>query len=56
MLPGGGVVDGTNGDLIVLAPSYTVSREEIDLIVERTAEAIEFVLGKTEERGVGSKL
>lgn len=44
MLPGGGVVDGTNGDLIVLAPAYTVSREDVDLIVQRTATAIEYVL------------
>ena len=46
MLPGGGVVDGTSGDLIVLAPAYTVSREDVDLIVQRTATAIEHVLGR----------
>lgn len=45
MLPGGGVVDGTSGDLIVLAPAYIVSREDVDLIVQRTATAIEYVLG-----------
>lgn len=57
LLPGGGVVDGTNGDLIVVAPPYTISREEVELIVERTAEAIEYVLGKTgKEDGLRAKL
>ncbi|KAL1603734.1 hypothetical protein SLS60_005324 [Paraconiothyrium brasiliense] len=45
VLPGGGVVDGVNGDLIVLAPAYDVNREEVDLVVQRTAESIEHVLG-----------
>ncbi|KAF1964666.1 class III aminotransferas-like protein [Bimuria novae-zelandiae CBS 107.79] len=45
VLPGGGVVDGVNGDLIVLAPAYNVTREDVDLIVQRTAKAIEHVLG-----------
>ena len=47
LLPGGGVVDGVDGDLIVLAPAYDVTREEVDLIVERAARAIEYVLGPT---------
>jgi adenosylmethionine-8-amino-7-oxononanoate aminotransferase len=47
LLPGGGVVDGVNGDLIVLAPSYDINREEVDLIVHRAAKAIEYVLGPT---------
>lgn len=47
LLPGGGVVDGVNGDLIVLAPAYDVTCEEVNLIVERAARAIEFVLGPT---------
>jgi adenosylmethionine-8-amino-7-oxononanoate aminotransferase len=47
LLPGGGVADGTNGDLIVLAPPYTISRQEADLIVDRAARAIEHVLGST---------
>jgi adenosylmethionine-8-amino-7-oxononanoate aminotransferase len=45
VLPGGGVVDGVNGDLIVLAPPFTVTREDVDLIVDRTAKAIESILG-----------
>jgi adenosylmethionine-8-amino-7-oxononanoate aminotransferase len=53
VLPGGGVVDGVNGDLIVLAPPFTVTREDVDLIVDRTARAIESVLGPA---GVSAKL
>jgi adenosylmethionine-8-amino-7-oxononanoate aminotransferase len=45
LLPGGGVADGVNGDLVVLAPSYNIDREEVDLIVHRAAKAIEYVLG-----------
>lgn len=44
LLPGGGVADGANGDVIVLAPAYNVTREEIELIVDRTVKAIEHVL------------
>lgn len=53
LLPGGGVVDGVNGDLIVLAPPFTIDRNDVDVIVDRTARAFESVLGKTE---VTSKL
>lgn len=45
VLPGGGVVDGVDGDLIVLAPAYDINYEEVDLIVDRTAKAIEYILG-----------
>lgn len=47
ILPGGGVADGVNGDLAVLAPPYTITRKDADLIVDRTARAIEQVLGPT---------
>lgn len=46
VLPGGGVADGVDGDVIVLAPAYNCTKEDIDLIVERTANVIEHVLGK----------
>lgn len=46
-IPGGGVADGTNGDLIVVSPAYNITRGEIEEIVERTARAIEVVLGPT---------
>lgn len=45
LLPGGGVADGVNGDVIMLAPAYNCTEEDIELIVERTAKVIEHVLG-----------
>jgi adenosylmethionine-8-amino-7-oxononanoate aminotransferase len=39
--PMGGTIDGVHGDHVLLAPPYIVQPEEIDLIVERIAEAIE---------------
>lgn len=48
LLPGGGVVDGTNGDLIVVTPAYTVTLEDIDLIADRAAKSIEYILGPRE--------
>lgn len=48
LMPGGGVADGVNGDMVILAPAYNVTVEDVQLIVERTARAIEGVLGVTE--------
>ena len=42
--PGGGTVDGVAGDHILLAPPYTASEAEIDLIVTRLGEAVEAAL------------
>ncbi|WP_424137311.1 aspartate aminotransferase family protein [Roseomonas chloroacetimidivorans] len=42
--PGGGTVDGRVGDHILLAPPYTASEEEIDLIVTRLGEAVDAAL------------
>ncbi|MGH7678541.1 MAG: aspartate aminotransferase family protein [Gemmatimonadaceae bacterium] len=39
--PNVGHVNGTDGDLVMLAPPYTVSEEEIDQIVERLWTAIQ---------------
>jgi adenosylmethionine-8-amino-7-oxononanoate aminotransferase len=39
------MADGKAGDIVQLAPPYNVTREEVDLIVERTAAAVEQVLG-----------
>lgn len=39
------MADGVNGDVIMLAPAYNITREDVDLIVERTAKVIEHVLG-----------
>jgi adenosylmethionine-8-amino-7-oxononanoate aminotransferase len=35
-----GHVDGRDGDLVMLGPPFTISDEECDLVVERTAAAI----------------
>lgn len=35
-----GTVDGVRGDHVLLAPPYTVSKEEIDIIVETTAKIL----------------
>lgn len=46
ILPGGGVADGVSGDVIMLAPAYNCTKQDIELIVERTAKVIEHVLGQ----------
>ena len=43
--PSQGCADGTNGDHVLLAPSYTSTRTEIDLIVETLSTAVAEVLG-----------
>ena len=40
LYPSTGNVDGTNGDYIMLGPPLTIVDDEIDLIVERTAQAM----------------
>jgi adenosylmethionine-8-amino-7-oxononanoate aminotransferase len=40
-----GHVDGTDGDLLMLGPPFTISDEERSLVVERTAAAIADVVG-----------
>jgi hypothetical protein len=42
--PGGGTIDGTRGDHVLLAPPYIVTHPELELIVERLAAAIEAAL------------
>ncbi|KAI9043987.1 aminotransferase, class III [Aspergillus affinis] len=44
-----GTVDGTRGDHVLLAPPYNVTREEIDLIVEKTGRVIESVFARVEK-------
>ncbi|KAH8832939.1 hypothetical protein DL96DRAFT_1667384 [Flagelloscypha sp. PMI_526] len=41
---GGSNVEGTVGEHIIFAPAYNVTKEEVDLIVERVARAAEVVL------------
>jgi len=49
LIPGLGLADGTNGDVLVLAPAYSITKRDADLIVDRTAKAIEHVLGARRE-------
>jgi adenosylmethionine-8-amino-7-oxononanoate aminotransferase len=39
--PAGGTIDGKNGDHVLLAPPYIVSRADIDAIVERLGAAVD---------------
>ncbi|HEV3396529.1 MAG TPA: aminotransferase class III-fold pyridoxal phosphate-dependent enzyme, partial [Xanthobacteraceae bacterium] len=42
--PGGGTVDGFNGDHVLLAPPYIAAPRDIDMIVERLGEAVDAVI------------
>ena len=42
--PVGGNVDGTNGDIVILAPPYNATRAELDEILDKTARTIRDVL------------
>ena len=42
--PGGGTIDGRNGDHILLAPPYNVTDEELEMIVDLLAETIDAIL------------
>ncbi|KZL22142.1 Adenosylmethionine-8-amino-7-oxononanoate aminotransferase [Pseudovibrio axinellae] len=46
LYPAQGCADGTSGDHVLLAPSYTSPPEEIDEIVRMTGDVIEMELGK----------
>lgn len=45
---GSGTLDGIRGDHIILAPPYTVSKEEIDIIVNVTAKVLTDVIAEME--------
>jgi adenosylmethionine-8-amino-7-oxononanoate aminotransferase len=47
--PGGGTIDGTRGDHVLLAPPYIVTDSELELIVERLAAAIEAALATVDQ-------
>jgi len=44
MYPGGGTADGVAGDHVLLAPPYTPTEEEIDLVAARLGEAVDAAL------------
>jgi adenosylmethionine-8-amino-7-oxononanoate aminotransferase len=45
VIPGAGVADGRNGDIIQIAPAYNVSKKDIELIVERVEGVVHAVFG-----------
>lgn len=45
VLPGPGVVDGFQGDVIVIAPPYIINKEEVEILIDRVEKAIRHVLG-----------
>ncbi|CBF71764.1 hypothetical protein AN6930.2 [Aspergillus nidulans FGSC A4] len=45
VIPGAGVADGRNGDIIQIAPAYNVSKEDIELIVERVEGVVHAAFG-----------
>jgi adenosylmethionine-8-amino-7-oxononanoate aminotransferase len=42
--PGGGTIDGRNGDHVLLAPPYNVTDDELELIVDRLADTLDAAL------------
>jgi adenosylmethionine-8-amino-7-oxononanoate aminotransferase len=42
--PMGGTIDGVQGDHVILAPPYTVTAAEVEMIVERFGDAVEAAL------------
>ena len=41
LYPGQGCADGWSGDHFLISPPYTITKSEIDIIVEQTAKAID---------------
>ena len=44
--PMGGTIDGARGDHVLLAPSFLISDDELDFLVERLVEAIDTAIGE----------
>jgi adenosylmethionine-8-amino-7-oxononanoate aminotransferase len=47
--PGGGTIDGTRGDHVLLAPPYIVTDTELELIVDRLTAAIDAALATADQ-------
>jgi adenosylmethionine-8-amino-7-oxononanoate aminotransferase len=45
--PMGGTLDGARGDHVLLAPPFIITDDEMDVLVERLAGAVEQVIGET---------
>lgn len=40
LMPGGGIVDGKDGDIILIAPPYTISSAEVEKVANTIAEVV----------------
>jgi adenosylmethionine-8-amino-7-oxononanoate aminotransferase len=49
--PMGGTIDGRRGDHVLLAPPFIVAEDEIGLIVERLAQAVDAALAGARDAG-----
>ncbi|KAF4978533.1 hypothetical protein FZEAL_5105 [Fusarium zealandicum] len=45
MIPATGNVDGVQGDMVIISPPFTVTKEEIELLVDRVESVVTSVLG-----------
>lgn len=41
LYPCTGVADGKSGDVVIIAPAYIVTKEDIETIVDRTTKLVE---------------
>jgi adenosylmethionine-8-amino-7-oxononanoate aminotransferase len=46
--PGGGTIDGQRGDHVLLAPPYNVTNAELDVIVDRLAQAVDEAIAEVQ--------
>jgi len=45
LIPATGNIDGMRGDMVIVSPPFTITREEVDMIVDRVEKVIISVLG-----------
>ncbi|RFN44290.1 hypothetical protein FIE12Z_11477 [Fusarium flagelliforme] len=45
LIPATGNIDGINGDMVIVSPPFTITREDVDIIVDRVEKVIKSVLG-----------
>ena len=45
LIPATGNIDGIRGDMVIVSPPFTITREEVDMIVDRVEKVITSVLG-----------
>ena len=48
--PMGGTIDGVRGDHVLLAPPFIVSDDELEMLVDRLAQAVDHAVGSTRQR------